>query len=425
MTLSLGLTIFRYLKHKRVFQRDVLIIDECSEIESEIMRFFTFQVSCKTVMRAISPGWVMSRFYEKDDHFWTRWKGIDGEMTLGTALKHMRPKNAEQIHNWMIDIGYIAKKELMWIDHLGGSDENYEKKHGLCEGIVRMAMNALQCSQSSIPTFNEVTDDIDGRYSVKIAPLDSKGMLEELAAPFAKRIVYVSATTGSAEMFKASHGYTRPIARITAPSTFPVDNRLVYSVPAGNMSAKTQETDFPKLVKSMLEIVNMSSAKDEKMNHVAQKGIIHTYNNKLTDRVVQVLSSNGMFSHVFDLRGSGHKREEVMKKFRNVKGRAILVSPSAMLGLSLNDDLARWQIIVKMPYPFLGDPSISYRKEHIQGWYEWQTAKDLMQTFGRIVRSKDDWGSTYILDESFQWFYRKNSHLFPDFIKKSIVHVNL
>jgi Rad3-related DNA helicase len=113
-------------------------------------------------------------------------------------------------------------------------------------------------------------------------------------------------------------------------------------------------------------------------------------------------------------------REQAMEIFTKTTQPLILVSPSAMLGLSLNDDLARWQAIVKVPYPYLGDQSITHRKDTIPGWYDWQTAKDLIQTFGRIVRSENDWGSTYILDDAFTGFYSRNSDLFPPFIREAI-----
>ena len=116
--------------------------------------------------------------------------------------------------------------------------------------------------------------------------------------------------------------------------------------------------------------------------HANQKGIIHTYNNKVTDMVAAALDKAGMARRRIILRGGGRVREEAMTLFRKSSDPLILISPSAMLGLSLDDDLGRWQAIVKLPYPYLGDPSVEHRKDNIPDWYEWQTAKDLIQTFG-------------------------------------------
>ena len=220
-------------------------------------------------------------------------------------------------------------------------------------------------------------------------------------------------------MFASAHAYTRPLRKIEIPSTFPVNNRRVFSLRSGNMSAKTQATDASKVMRAVVDIASYK-CNDHHFDHRNQKGVIHTYNKKITAMVMQALKDAGMGDRSIALQGSGKAREEVLNIFKKSTRPMILVSPSAMLGLSLNDDLGRWQCIVKTPYPFLGDKSVVHRKDTIDGWYEWQTAKDLIQMFGRIVRSQDDWGMTYILDEAFAGFYERNVRLFPGYIRSAI-----
>jgi ATP-dependent DNA helicase DinG len=45
-------------------------------------------------------------------------------------------------------------------------------------------------------------------------------------------------------------------------------------------------------------------------------------------------------------------RDEIIAK--HVKP-TVLISPSLYMGLDLKDDLTRFQIIIKVPYPYLGD----------------------------------------------------------------------
>jgi Rad3-related DNA helicase len=328
---------------------------------------------------------------------------------------------------WAIEIGHMALKRQTWVQnrHRGedASDEQ-EKIEEACERIIRMTQNMIECIESRIPHFAEVTpgEDRDDpeQYTIKVAPLEARTMLEKLAAPFAKHLLFVSATTGTAEMFKSAHGYTRPLVKIEAPSGFPVANRMVYSMRAGNMSMRTQAQDAPKVMQALIEVAKSSQPQNTRFDHVNHKGIVHTYNNKITDMVMDAFQAAGMAWRVQILRGSGKKREEILQTFRKSSQPLILVSPSAMLGLSLNDDLGRWQAIVKVPYAYLGDPSVVHRKDQIDGWYEWQTAKDLIQTFGRIVRSETDWGQTYVLDDAFSRFYAQNWHLFPRYIQEAI-----
>ncbi len=223
-------------------------------------------------------------------------------------------------------------------------------------------------------------------------------------------------------MFARTHSLLKetPIVKVSAPSGFPVANRMVYNLRAGNMSNKTIVSDSPAVMQMLVKLAMQSQAENPRFDHINQKGIVHTYNNKITDMVMEAFRAAGLGHRVITLKGSGKMREQAMDIFTRASQPMILVSPSAMLGLSLNDDLARWQAIVKVPYPYLGDQSIAHRKDSINGWYEWQTAKDLIQTFGRIVRSDTDWGSTYIFDDAFTGFYSRNSELFPDFIRQAI-----
>jgi Rad3-related DNA helicase len=65
-------------------------------------------------------------------------------------------------------------------------------------------------------------------------------------------------------------------------------------------------------------------------------------------------------------------------------------------------DQARLQIIVKVPFPDLGDPYVqAMMDKHGEEWYIWQAVKALEQAYGRIVRAEDDWGVTVCLDTSF------------------------
>ena len=53
-------------------------------------------------------------------------------------------------------------------------------------------------------------------------------------------------------------------------------------------------------------------------------------------------------------------------------------------------------------------------------WYPLQTAKTIVQSVGRSVRSIDDTAVTYILDEDFERFYDKNKSLFPKEFRDTI-----
>jgi ATP-dependent DNA helicase DinG len=49
------------------------------------------------------------------------------------------------------------------------------------------------------------------------------------------------------------------------------------------------------------------------------------------------------------------QRDEVIAEHVNSTKPNVLISPSLYTGLDLKDDLSRFQIIVKVPYPDLGE----------------------------------------------------------------------
>ena len=93
-------------------------------------------------------------------------------------------------------------------------------------------------------------------------------------------------------------------------------------------------------------------------------------------------------------------------------------------GFSLDDDLARFQIIAKIPYPNLGDKQVEAKKDIDQEWYTLQTITAIVQACGRIVRSDTDHGVTYVLDGDFMPLFEKNPEFFPKWFQDAFVWHN-
>ena len=100
----------------------------------------------------------------------------------------------------------------------------------------------------------------------------------------------------------------------------------------------------------------------------------------------------------------------------------IFMSVSMAEGISLDDEKARWQVVAKASYPYLGDERVSYRVREMGDWewYSGRAAIDLQQAVGRGMRSKDDYCVTYLLDSSFRKLLNKNEHLFEPWFLDSI-----
>ena len=116
------------------------------------------------------------------------------------------------------------------------------------------------------------------------------------------------------------------------------------------------------------------------------------------------------------------QRDEVIAEHIKSTEPTVLISPSLYTGLDLKDDLSRFQIIVKVPYPDLGDRWINEKRKKNGQWYIWQTALTLVQAVAssRSVRSKEDHAVTYALDSGFENFVKKNKNILPDWFTQAI-----
>ena len=114
----------------------------------------------------------------------------------------------------------------------------------------------------------------------------------------------------------------------------------------------------------------------------------------------------------------GSKQKGVMLELFKKKDDAVLMGPSLLEGLDLKDDISRFQIFFKVPYPHLGNPLIKAKMQTSNEWYDWKTGISIMQGVGRSVRSEDDWAITYILDACFRSLINKQGFFPPSFTER-------
>jgi len=111
---------------------------------------------------------------------------------------------------------------------------------------------------------------------------------------------------------------------------------------------------------------------------------------------------------------------------RNSEGGQVFLSVAMDEGISLDDDLARWQVVAKAAYPHMKDERVDYRMDDntMDGadwpWYSAKAAINLQQAVGRGMRSKDDWCCTYLLDDSLLTLLDRNEWLFEDWFLDAV-----
>ena len=191
-----------------------------------------------------------------------------------------------------------------------------------------------------------------------------------------------------------------------APMEFPVNNRpIITSCMGGKMTSKEENYSWKENLKTIKEILR------ENYN---EKGVIHTHSYKRAKMLNDDLKEFSTFLHDKEI-----VNKDVIKDW-NKSGKKILISPAVKEGVDLKDDLCRFQILLKVPYPSLEDARVKYllMEEKQWTWYFDETVKDILQMYGRAVRSPTDHAKFYIVDGSFNDIYKKVK--FPEYFTNAI-----
>jgi Rad3-related DNA helicase len=225
-----------------------------------------------------------------------------------------------------------------------------------------------------------------------------------------KKVLLVSATMPYTPVVCSSLGINKnDIARLNIPSTFKRENRAVIYKPIGRMSYAYWEETIQKIIKFLVEYCNVHK----------EKVLIHCVNYKILKALMNsndlIFNDYSIFSHE-----TSEERSYSLEKFKESKSPSMLITPSMETGIDLPGDLCRVQFILKVPYPSLVDKQVKERLAIDRDWYISSTINRLVQASGRIVRSEDDWGKTYILDECFADLVRHYKKFFPSWYLESI-----
>jgi len=251
------------------------------------------------------------------------------------------------------------------------------------------------------------------KQSKKFKRLNGGYNFKRILEPYAERFLFMSSTILN------YRGLCRDLdidpdksAYIDLTSEFEPKNRPIFFMPQTKMNAawtKPENTlGRSKMISKIMEILEM---------HKDDSGIIHTGNFAIARWIVENLelaAPQKIFHHNPE---SGDDRNKIIDAFQKYKQPSVLISPSITEGLDLKDDLARFAIIAKVPFGFLGDQWIKRRLDLSKEWYQRRALIDIIQGSGRVVRSVDDWGNTYILDESFRYLFMQGQDSVPKWWK--------
>jgi len=361
-------------RHFEGFNKELMIIDECHSAEKELLDFVTLSFDDKLLLKELS---IRLPKYSTPAEYATWFE---------------KDKIAEELHAAAL----IAQAQ---------------ERFSVAEELDNLSTKVTRFIQNDINNYVLKLDWESNNKRVELKPIFVREEAQRLLLNKAKYILMMSATVLSADIMCDSLGINKKdVTFIKLPSTFPVENRKIHYMPAGSMSYKSKEATLPKMISMINEICNI---------HEGQRGIIHTHNFQIAEAIMSKTAGSVKCRLLFQ---KNFKSRDELLAFHKESVDTIIVAPAMHEGLDLKDDLSRFQLICKMPYPnFVDDPQLSARMKLSQGYYDLLTCLKLVQEYGRSIRSETDYAETYVLDSDFEKLVNKCGYLLPDWFKEAIV----
>jgi len=384
-----GITNFSYFLAETQYAgqlkpRNLLIIDEAHNIELQLSKFIEVTISERFAGSILKLSWP-------------------GEMSLSKSVKWIKEVYRPKLASHCKFVKSSLQKYLGVPERIN-EFSNLAKKLEMLDKHLCKINRFLETYKSDNWIVNHQPGFGKTMRKIEFKPIDVSYFCNDLLFGHGSKILLMSATILDKDAFCESLGIPKENAAfVSFPSPFPKDNRPVIYNPIGSMSSKNIDMTLPKMAKAVKVILD---------GHKGEKGIIHCHSYKIAKYLKQHVRSSRLLIHNSD------NRDAVLEKHIKSQSSTVLLSPSMTEGVDLKDDCSRFQILCKIPFPYLGDKLVKKRMHKWRWWYPLQTTKTILQSTGRSVRHKDDFAVTYILDGDWDRFIGRNKKFFPqDFIK--------
>ena len=341
-------------------KRTGLIIDEAHNLPNKMTDMFTIEITRRTYPALQDDKQARDNFDEIKHR-------IDSGESVKDAITTFHLSYMTQLQN-LID--QINEKEVL-------TDVETHDKQRLLRLQYRL---------------NNLIDHINGDNMIlsmddnhiQFRPFSPAPYLQEFWQQF-DRILLTSATFFGLDQYMEDLGLKMEYEYIEVPSSFPPEKGLVEFPLNIRLSRDNFQDTLPDIVHAIDAILE---------KHPNERGLIHAHTYAYAKAIMEKTKyQDRIITH------DSSTRSDTLKEFLQSERKDIVfLSVNMGEGLDLKDDLARFQIIVKCPYGNLGDP---WTREHFnrsKKWYDYEAIKVILQASGRIVRSEEDYGTTYILD---------------------------
>ncbi|QSG12081.1 Rad3-related DNA helicase [Halapricum desulfuricans] len=257
-----------------------------------------------------------------------------------------------------------------------------------------------------------VVDQPDGAGSpVTIKPLDPERFLGHTVWDRGNTFALLSATILNKEAFCATVGLDPDrVTLVDVPHTFPVENRPLYDVTRGKMTYEHRDETLPEIARVLVRLM---------AHHPTEKGLVHCHSYAIQEQLEHHLEEFGVGRRIRS--HDQDDRDGQLAAWQRSDDPEVFLSVKMEEALDLEGDRCRWQLLTKAPYPNTRDSRVARRLEDGQwGWYYRTALRTVIQACGRVVRSPDDYGATYLADDSLLDLFERARTDMPDWFGEQV-----
>jgi len=348
--------------------RSVLCCDEAHNLGRIIIRFVDVGVSGETLER------------------WTPLLASDTDLTkLNTLDKFCAwvvEKYIPELHECAKDFAAISDGDVEQMQEAVAFEQHACK--------VARAIELIESNPSNWVFWQETCRKKNGSPDTQIIarPLDAAPFFKSMVEDGASLRVYLSAYLGPKSVFCRDLGLDpERVKWLRLGSDFPPENRPVHFLSIGSLSRANLEQTQPRALAMVDKIASI---------HAGERGLIHCHSYAFGAAIADKLCAGPNRSRVRFPKTADDRNGAIEE--HAAADNSILISPSIGEGFDFKDELARWQIIYKCPFPSMGDKQVAAKAAEDSEWYDFETVKAILQMAGRICRSASDHGKTYVID---------------------------
>ena len=333
-------------------RKNFIICDEASELEDELVKQFSAEIN------------------------------YDRLRAYGLEVPTLLTENREKTRSWLCDLIFSISEQ---INQLINKANKKQRTFSQPEKIRVQYLKNIHSALTTVDTLWCECEYVIDRDSKKVLFTPLKVCkLTKYIFDCADNVLLMSATIIDHKNFAKTLGIT-DYEYVEVESGFDPQKSPIYVSSQNKLNYKNLHHMLPGICDQISAIVD---------HHKTEKGIIHTHSMEITKMINQRLSANKRFLFRDELANNG----SILKEHYETDLPTVLVSPSLAFGVDLKDHLARFQIIVKLPFPPLSSKYVKQLFDVDKNWYENKMLNALVQACGRATRSKDDFSTTYILD---------------------------